>query len=104
VSLRRRSPRPLSAAMDQIRDELAPHTLLADAQRAWPQAVGAAIANEARPTGERGGTLTISCSASVWAQELDLMGPTIVKRLNSLLREGQIAGLRCIAVPVRDDL
>jgi hypothetical protein len=39
----------------------------------------------------------------VWAQELDLMGPAIVERLNSLLREGQISRLRCVAVPVRDD-
>jgi hypothetical protein len=91
-------------SIDQLRDELAPQTLLADAQRAWPEAVGAAIAGEARPTAERGGTLTISCSASVWAQELDLMGPAIVQRLNSLLRDGEITRLRCVAVPVRDDL
>jgi hypothetical protein len=86
-----------------MRDELAPQTLLADVQRAWPEAVGATIASEARPTGERRGTLTVSCSASVWAQELDLMGPTIVERLNSLLRAGEIPQLRCVAVPVRDD-
>ncbi len=100
----RRSPRPLSLAIDHIRDELSPQTLLAEAQRAWPEAVGATIAHEARPTVERGGTLTISCSASVWAQELDLMGPQIIERLNSLLSDGQISRLRCVAVPPRDDL
>ena len=49
----RRSPRPLSFALDQMRDELAPDTLLAEAQQAWPEAVGATIAGEARPTAER---------------------------------------------------
>jgi predicted nucleic acid-binding Zn ribbon protein len=104
VTLHRRSPRPLSLAIDRIRDDLTPQTLLAKVQRAWPHAVGESIAREARPTGERSGTLTISCSASVWAQELDLMGPTIVERLNSLLRDGEISRLRCVAVPPRDDL
>ena len=100
----RRSPRSVALPLDRIRDELAPQTLLADVQRAWPQAVGDTIAAEARPTTERGGTLTVACSASVWAQELDLMAPTILARLNSCLRGGEIKRLRCVAVPVRDDL
>jgi predicted nucleic acid-binding Zn ribbon protein len=104
MTAHRRSPRPLSLAIEHIRDDLSPQTLLAQAQRAWPGAVGATIAREARPTGERGGVLTVSCSASVWAQELDLMGPKIIERLNSLLPEGQISRLRCVAVPPRDDL
>jgi predicted nucleic acid-binding Zn ribbon protein len=89
--------------LDRIRDELAPQTVLAEAQRVWPQAVGETIAAEARPTSERGGTLTVSCSASVWAQELDLMAPSILARLNSCLRDSEITRLRCVAVPVRDD-
>ncbi len=95
----RRSPRPLGAAIDGIRDELAPQTLLAEVQRAWPEAVGGAIAVEAQPTAERGGVLTISCSASVWAHELDLMGPTIVERLNGVLRGGEVTRLRCVTMP-----
>lgn len=98
----RRSPRPLSLALDRIRDELAPQTLLADAQRAWPQAVGETIAAEATPVSERGGVLTISCSASVWAQELDLMGPVLLERLNALLRGEKLSRLRCVAVPPRE--
>jgi predicted nucleic acid-binding Zn ribbon protein len=86
-------------ALDRIRDELAPETLLADVQRAWPDAVGAAIAAEAGPTAERAGVLTVSCSASVWAQELDLMAPAILERLNSRLRGARITRLRCVAVP-----
>jgi predicted nucleic acid-binding Zn ribbon protein len=100
----RRSPRTVALPLTRIRDELAPQTLLADAQRVWPQAVGDSIAAEARPTAERGGMLTVACSASVWAQELDLMAPTILARLNACLRQGEITRLRCVAVPVRDDL
>lgn len=95
----RRSPRRVGLALDSVRDELAPATLLAEAQRAWPDAVGTAIAAEAQPTAERAGVLTISCSASVWAHELDLMGPQIVERLNGLLQSGSIGRLRCVAMP-----
>jgi predicted nucleic acid-binding Zn ribbon protein len=100
----RRSPRTVALPLGRIADELAPQTLLAEAQRVWSEAVGATIAAEARPTAERGGMLTVACSASVWAQELDLMAPTILARLNSCLRGGEITRLRCVAVPVRDDL
>lgn len=96
---RRRSPRQFTLALDQIRDELAPQTLLAEVQRVWPGAVGAGIAAEAQPTAERAGVLTVSCSASVWAQELDLMGPAILERLNQALPAGRIERLRCVAVP-----
>ncbi len=86
-------------ALDQIRDDLAPETLLAEVQRAWRETVGAVIALEAQPTRERGGILTVSCSASVWAQELDLMGPAIVERLNQRLRSGRLSRLRCVTLP-----
>lgn len=97
----RRSPRPMALALDHIRDELAPETLLADVQRVWPSAVGPAIAQEAEPTAERGGVVTVSCSASVWAQELDLMAPTILKRLHDLVGSGRVSRLRCVALPAR---
>jgi predicted nucleic acid-binding Zn ribbon protein len=85
-------------AVDRVRDELSPQTLLAEAQQAWPHAVGEAIAAQAEPTAERGGELTISCSGSVWAQELDLMAPTILERLNRELRSGRVTRLRCVTL------
>jgi predicted nucleic acid-binding Zn ribbon protein len=97
----RRSPRALALALDPIRDELKPESLLADVQRAWRAAVGVAIAGEAQPTAERGGVVTVSCSASVWAQELDLMAPAILERLNALLRSDRVSRLRCVATPPR---
>jgi len=101
VTRSRRSPRPLTFALEQMQSALAPETLLARAQLAWRDAVGEAIAAQATPTAERGGVLTVSCSASVWAQELDLMSATIVERLNESLESGRITRLRCVAVPPR---
>jgi predicted nucleic acid-binding Zn ribbon protein len=94
----RSSPRTLGGAFERLADDLAPQTLLAEVQRVWPATVGAAIAAEAAPTSERAGVVTISCSASVWAQELDLMAPQIIPRLNATLERGQLQRLRCVAV------
>lgn len=99
----RRSPRPVEFALNVARDQWAPETLLAEVQRTWTDAVGPAISAEAKPASERAGVLTVSCSASVWAQELDLMAPAILERLNASLRGGRIVRLRCIAVPVPED-
>jgi predicted nucleic acid-binding Zn ribbon protein len=96
---RRRSPRRFGFAVERLRDELAPQTLLAEVQRTWRDAVGAAIAAEAEPTSERAGVVTVSCSSSVWAQELDLMAPALLERLNGVLRGGRITRLRCVALP-----
>ncbi len=94
----RRAPRSLQCALDDLSDELAPATLLGDVQRIWPTTVGPAIAAQAQPTAERGGVVTVSCAASVWAQELDLMAPQIIERLNVALPDRTLQRLRCVAV------
>lgn len=94
----RRSPRPLDFALSHLREAIAPASLLAEVQQNWADAVGAAIAAEATPVAERGGVLTVSCSASVWAQELDLMAPMILERLNERVSSGELSRLRCTAV------
>ena len=98
---RRRAPRPASLAVGALADRLAPATVLAEVQRVWPSVAGPAIAAEATPTGERGGTLTITCRSAVWAQELDLMGPDLVARLNVALGRDVVVALRCSAAPPR---
>ena len=96
---RRRGPRPLGLAVEGLRGELAPQTLLASVQQVWSRAVGDVIAGEAQPTGERGGVLVVACSASVWAQELDLMAPSILDRVNEELGAPRINRLRCVTAP-----
>ncbi len=94
----RRAPRSLAEAFGSLADDLAPQTLLADVQRIWTGVVGELIAQQARPTAERGGVVTVSCAASVWAQELDLMAPEIVSELNAQLAAPRVRRLRCVAV------
>jgi len=91
----RRAPRPLARALERLSGDLAPATTLARVQAMWPQIAGDAVAAACRPTAERAGVLEVTCSAAVWAQELDLMGPSLVARLNEELGPGCLSGLRC---------
>jgi predicted nucleic acid-binding Zn ribbon protein len=97
---RRRAPRPLASALDRLTAELAPATLLADVQRAWPDAAGEAFAAQAAPVAERDGVITVACTAAVWAQELDLLSESVVERLNAGLGRQAVRGLRPHARPV----
>jgi predicted nucleic acid-binding Zn ribbon protein len=97
--LRRTAPRPLAGAIEALAAGLEPATALGAVQRAWPGVVGDVIAAEARPTAERGGVVTISCHAAVWAQELDLMAPELIERLNAALGREAVRSLRCVATP-----
>ena len=97
--MRRREPRPLGHAVAALAERLAPQTALADLQRVWPQAVGEVVAAQAEPTGERDGTVVVTCSSAVWAQELDLMAPDLVERLNAALGGERVRALRCRSTP-----
>jgi predicted nucleic acid-binding Zn ribbon protein len=89
------APRPLSTALQSLTATLAPATTLARVQEIWEGAAGLAIAASARPTAERGGVLTVTCAAAVWAQELDLMASELIEKLNAALGEDAIRELRC---------
>ena len=99
--MRRREPRPLGLAVAALAERLAPQTLLAEIQVVWAEAVGEVVAAQAEPTGERDGVLVVTCSSAVWAQELDLMAPDLVARLNGLLGGEAVRALRCQAVSAR---
>jgi predicted nucleic acid-binding Zn ribbon protein len=97
--MRRRAPRPLASALERVTAELAPATLLADVQRAWPAAAGDAFAAHATPVAERDGVITVSCTSAVWAQELELLSERVVERLNDALGRNAVNGLRPQARP-----
>lgn len=95
--MRRRAPRPISAAIGEALERAEPATLLAAVQSTWPSAVGEAIAREATPVAERSGVVTIACSTSSWAQELDLLGRQILAKIRPHLpEETSLRGLRFI--------
>jgi predicted nucleic acid-binding Zn ribbon protein len=82
---RRRAPRPAGEALRSALGVAAPMTGLASLQSVWAELVGARIAAVAQPVSERGGEVTIDCSDSVWAQELDLMQEQLLERLRERL-------------------
>ena len=96
---RRRAPARAGGAIATLVDGLAPASGLAALQRVWPQAVGEALAAQAHPSAERDGVVTVTCSSSVWAQELTLMGPELAARLNGALRSEFVRELRFRAAP-----
>ena len=97
----RRAPRPAGPAVEALAASLAPATLLADVQRVWDDAAGAAIAAAAQPVSEREGTVTLRCSSAVWMQEIDLMGAALVERINAALGAERVRGVRCTAADRR---
>jgi predicted nucleic acid-binding Zn ribbon protein len=95
---RRRTPRPISAALAAAIEGSEPATLLAAVQSAWAGAVGEAIAREATPVGERAGIVTVACGSATWAQELDLLSERVLIQVRERLPEGvHLDGLRFTA-------
>ncbi|MDX6609852.1 MAG: hypothetical protein QOF85_1777 [Solirubrobacterales bacterium] len=91
---RRSAPRPAGSALRAALERAAPKTPLASLQAAWSELVGERIAAVASPVSERGGEVTVSCSDSVWAQELDLMQGQLIERLRDKLGERAPKSLR----------
>lgn len=83
--MRRTAPRPLGAALDEVARRAAPATTLARVQGCWASVAGEAVAGEAEPISERQGAVTLACSSASWAQELELLAPDLLERLNRAL-------------------
>ena len=91
----RLAPRPFSFALESFTATLAPATTLARVQQVWGQVLGARIAEAGTPVSEHDGVLTVVCADSVWAAELELMGPELVERLNAAVGAETVHKLRC---------
>ena len=103
--MRRIAPRRLGAALAELTDRLEPASTIARVQARWADAVGPAVAAEAEPLSERDGIVTVACHSAVWAQELELLAPELVGRLNAQLEAGSavpsVRGLRVVVGGVR---
>ena len=88
--------------MDGLGDEVAhqlgrlgPQAAMGEVVRAWPDAVGEAIARNAWPARvARDGTLHVATSSSAWAFELTQLAPELVRRLSALLHESAPKALK----------
>jgi predicted nucleic acid-binding Zn ribbon protein len=97
--MRRVAPRPLARALEHAVSQAQPATLLARVQATWPDAAGASMAAAARPVAEHEGVVTVACGSAVWAQELELLGPELLSRLNERLgpdEAGRVTRLRFV--------
>lgn len=85
---RRRSvPHSAAAGLESLLDDIAPDDTgdvgLARLQRAWPGAVGPAIAGAGRPVAFVDGVLHVGCTDATWAHELQLLQPRILEGLRA---------------------
>ena len=92
--MRRVAPRALSTALEGVVRDVQPATLLARVQGVWPELAGPQLAGAARPVAEHDGTVTVACDSAVWAQELELMAPDLIGRLEAALGAPLVRGLR----------
>ena len=95
------APRPAGSAVAALARALQPASLLAEVQRVWPEAVGAALAARATPTAARDGVVHVTCESASWAHELSLMSAELVALLEARMGAGTVRELRCSAAPPR---
>ena len=106
MTLRRRSPRPISGALNTVRGNWQPPSPLGRAQtawdeigRVWPEVIGAHgayIVERTNVVSLKAGVLTVSCSESVVADTLQLESERVLAGLNSQLEGDPIPRLRCV--------
>jgi predicted nucleic acid-binding Zn ribbon protein len=94
--MRRIAPRPIGKALERALPDARPAGLLAEVQSAWPAVAGASLAAAATPVSERAGTITVACESAVWAQELELLGADLARRLDDAVTGGRVERLRFI--------
>jgi predicted nucleic acid-binding Zn ribbon protein len=92
--VRRRAPRALSFALARVTAGLEPATALGRVQGCWVEAVGDVVGKETQPVSERDGVVTVACRSAVWSQELELLGPELVAKVNAALGDDSVSQLR----------
>lgn len=91
---RRRAPRALAAALAQVTAGLEPASTLARVQGCWAEAVGEQVARVAQPVSERDRVVTVACEDAMWAEELQMLGPDLLDKLNGALAGLELRQLR----------
>src|SRR5258708_17439427 len=93
-------PHPVGSAIDRYLARLgqpAASTLELVFSR-WEEVVGPAVAAHSRPLSIRDHALTIGVDGPAWATQLRFLSVPLLKRLNGLIRAGEVSSL---AVAVR---
>jgi len=89
---------PVKAAdvLMKVLDErgLRAHGTLADIARKWESSVGDSIAKHAVPDTIKGGRLTLMVDGPVWMNQLSMMAPDIIAKVNAALGKEEVTELR----------
>lgn len=86
----------LADALADVTDDMQPATALARVQSAWPESAGPTLAKWATPVSERAGIVTLECTDSMVAHELEMMKPELLRKLSQQLPEGAPKDLRFV--------
>ena len=97
-----RRERPLSTAHEALRSAFKDMGLTDQARRlallaAWERAVGEEIAARAEPFGFSRGVLTVKVGSAAWQQELTLLAPKLIAKLNHEVGKNIVKQIRCVA-------
>jgi len=88
----RTQPESLGGLVQATLERLGIGTRVARAQviADWPELVGPHIADVARPVRIRGSTLFVAVESAAWRNELSLMRPQLMRKINAGRNEGRI--------------
>ena len=93
---RRRGPQRLGAILPDVHRKcgLERRARERDLLEDWPEIVGEKIAGHSRPVDIRDGVLWLTVDHAAWRQELTLLQPEIIRRLNERHGEGTVVEIR----------
>jgi predicted nucleic acid-binding Zn ribbon protein len=94
--LTRGEAEPIGSIIDALVAKLGikKQLLRAQAVTEWPDIVGDRIARETKADHIRNTILFVSCSSPMWAQELGLLKPTIIKKIRERVGPGIVTDIR----------
>jgi len=97
------APMPLGEALRAVGDELGlpEPDLVASLLDRWPEVVGAAVAEHARPRSLRDGVLTVAVDAPPWATQLRYLEGDIRARLREISGRDAVHAVRIVVDPPR---
>ncbi|MCA9531882.1 MAG: DUF721 domain-containing protein [Myxococcales bacterium] len=95
--MRRRRRNPAPSALPDLLRAIYPAPDQLDAARVfsfWWRELPERVVRNARPVGVERGVLTVHVSTSVWANELQLLAPELLRRLHDRLPSARIRRMR----------
>lgn len=98
VPARRKYPQQIGGPLQEIlaRLDTEGHFEIVRLMRLWPEAVGETIARRTQVAALKFHVATVKVSGAMWIQELNLMKPQILARLNDALGNDTIRDLRFV--------